>query len=153
MFYKHASACLNSLLKKSRCKLIDIISSKTPHFLFLDDIIFRQASNCCLPKNVCGISLVQDLLVTMFRELMFVIVNNKLTMKENQIVFQVASKHITPILINNYLGITLLFSAGLLHWVFYYAKHWSKQDLESGTTWFDAPMYIFLSYNSPPRFH
>lgn len=102
VFYKHASACLNSLLRRSRCKLIDIISSTTPHFLFLDDIICWQASNCCLPKNVCGIGLVQDLLVTMFRELIFVIMNKNLTMKENQIVFQVASKQITPILLNNY---------------------------------------------------
>lgn len=68
----------------------------------MDDIICRQASNCCLPKNVCGIGLDQDLLVTMFRELIFVIKNKKLTMKENQIVCQEASKHITPILINNY---------------------------------------------------
>lgn len=56
------------------------IFTETPLFLFLDNIICRQAPNCCLPKIVGGIiGLVQELLVTMFGELIVILkkVNNE----------------------------------------------------------------------------
>lgn len=76
----YASMCQLAPKKIQVQVICDTIFTKTPFFLFLDNIICRQAPNCCSPKKLGGIiGLVQELLVTMFGELIVILkkVNNE----------------------------------------------------------------------------